>query len=94
MNICVLGWYGTETIGDRAILAGLIHFFNETFASYELQLGSLNPFFSRRTFIEDQHLYGSQAQLSLFDSTDSKQLDFAIQKADWDWDGVPGVCRV
>ena len=24
MNICILGWYGTETIGDRAILAGII----------------------------------------------------------------------
>lgn len=26
MKITIIGWYGTETIGDRAILAGLFSF--------------------------------------------------------------------
>ena len=44
MKITIIGWYGTETIGDRAILAGLISIFNQAYDEFEVKLGSLNPF--------------------------------------------------
>ena len=40
-KIVIIGWYGTETIGDRAILAGLLHLFAETYSSLEVSIGSL-----------------------------------------------------
>jgi polysaccharide pyruvyl transferase WcaK-like protein len=53
VKITVIGWYGTETIGDRAILAGLLSLFDEVFGDFELKLGSIYPFFSERTLYED-----------------------------------------
>ncbi len=44
MRILIIGWYGTETIGDRAILAGLISFFSKVYRCFEIKIGSLYPF--------------------------------------------------
>lgn len=86
MRIAVIGWYGTETIGDRGILAGLISFFAQSYGDFELLLGSLHPFFSERTLDEDDAFYkqttGKDIKLSLFDSTKPKELDRAIRSAD------------
>jgi polysaccharide pyruvyl transferase WcaK-like protein len=57
IKILVVGWYGTETIGDRAILAGLLKIFEEAFGSFEITLASLFPFFSERTIKEDDSFY-------------------------------------
>lgn len=86
MKIVVIGWYGTETIGDRAILAGLLSFFAKSYGGFELLLGSLHPFFSERTLDEDDVFYKQTVRkdikLSLFDSTKPKELDRAIYSAD------------
>lgn len=86
MKITVIGWYGTETIGDRGILAGLISFFHQSFEHFELNLGSLNPFFSERTIAEDASFFkkitGKEIKIDLFNSKSSKQLSAAIKDSD------------
>ena len=53
MRILILGWYGTETIGDRAIFAGLMQLLSQSLGDINVTVGSLNPFFTERTLIED-----------------------------------------
>lgn len=82
-KITIIGWYGTETIGDRAILAGLISFFNKSYKNFEIKLGSLYPFFSERTVNEDYVFYREiieqDIKIEIFDSKNSKELDSAIK---------------
>jgi len=86
MKITIIGWYGTETIGDRAILAGLISFFNKTYENFEIKLGSLYPFFSERTINEDYRFYqeiiGKDVKIDIFNSKDSKELTNVIKESD------------
>jgi polysaccharide pyruvyl transferase WcaK-like protein len=86
MKITIIGWYGTETIGDRAILAGLISFFNKSFDNFEIALGSLYPFFSERTINEDYSFYkeiiNKDIKIEIFNSTDSKELLETIKDSD------------
>ena len=82
MRVCIIGWYGTETIGDRAILAGIISFLLQANAEVEILLGSLYPFFSERTLGEDQALWdqltGKNVPVSLFDSSKPHALRKAV----------------
>ncbi len=58
MILTVIGWYGTETIGDRAILAGLLHMFSLSESDdISLNYGSLFPQFTERTLMEDVEFY-------------------------------------
>jgi polysaccharide pyruvyl transferase WcaK-like protein len=87
LKIVVLGWYGTETIGDRAILAGLVTVMKDLEPNARFSLGSLYPFFSRRTLSEDAPLYekltGRRVEFELFDSKDASTLDKELMSADW-----------
>jgi len=86
MNITIIGWYGTETIGDRAILAGLISFFNKSYDDFKINLGSLYPFLSERTINEDYSFYKEiikkDIKIEIFNSKDSKALSHAIENSD------------
>jgi len=86
MKITVIGWYGTETIGDRGILAGLVSLFYQSFGSFDMYLGSLNPFFSERTIAEDSSFFkditGHDIDIQLFNSKSAKQLLSAIKNSD------------
>ena len=86
MKICVIGWYGTETIGDRAILAGLISVFKDVYTDFELELGSLQPFFSERTVNEDYAFYkcitGREIPIKIFDTKRPDELKAAIKRCD------------
>jgi polysaccharide pyruvyl transferase WcaK-like protein len=83
MKVCIIGWYGTETIGDRAILAGILALLTETFDDLQVSLGSLYPFFSERTVEEDQDLWkllaGRAVDVEVFDSTKKSALSQAIR---------------
>lgn len=86
MRICIIGWYGTETIGDRAILAGLISIFGKIFGAFSISIGSLYPHFTRRTILEDEEFYleisdNKLSHISIFDSLDRKQLKFNIKES-------------
>lgn len=86
MKITIIGWYGTETIGDRAILAGLFSLFTKSYSSFEIKLGSLYPFFSERTINEDFKFYkeitNRNFKIDIFNSKNSKELLNAIKNTD------------
>jgi len=87
VKITIIGWYGTETIGDRAILSGLINLLSETYKDIEIKLGSLYPVLSERTLLEDYGFYCLSAQkenlsVIVFDSTNIFELKSAIKRSD------------
>lgn len=69
-KICILGWYGTETLGDRAILDGIFQIFNSFGEKIKFSIGSLHPEFTERTFLEDGEIYKSNSQNCSFDIFD------------------------
>lgn len=87
LNITIIGWYGTETIGDRAILAGIIRIFSEISSDIYIRLGSLYPILSERTIRDDGNFLESCARKSrlnidIFDSQSKCQLEHAIKHSD------------
>lgn len=88
VRIVIIGWYGTETIGDRAILAGLMNVFGQCFDSFEIILGSLFPFYSERTIFEDYGFYkrisNNKLQgISIFDSQRINEMRGSIGNSDF-----------
>jgi MoaA/NifB/PqqE/SkfB family radical SAM enzyme/polysaccharide pyruvyl transferase WcaK-like protein len=51
----IIGWYGTETAGDKAILGEIIHQLTSAYPACSLTLASLYPYVSRWTLQELQH---------------------------------------
>lgn len=86
MKVVIVGWYGTETLGDRGILAGIFSLIHKAFPHPEFKLGSLYPYFTDRTLAEDSEFYKVELNLSLkislFNSKSSKELDAAIRWSD------------
>lgn len=86
VKIAAIGWYGTETIGDRAIFAGLLSLLSRTFGDFEISLGSLYPFYTERMLFEDQEIYsrmlGKDLKISLFNSKKTSEIDRAIARCD------------
>ncbi len=84
MRVTIIGWYGTETIGDRAILAGILK--TLTGSCEHVSLGSLYPFFTERTLSEDVSFYektfGFKGKIALFDSKKSFELRKNIDESD------------
>jgi polysaccharide pyruvyl transferase WcaK-like protein len=82
-KICILGWYGTETMGDRAILDGIFSIFAETYGKCEFYIGSLFPILTERTLNDDDRIYKSNAPDSDFIIFDVKcKLKEYIEKSD------------
>lgn len=86
MKICILGWYGTETIGDRAIFAGIVSLLNKSIGEFQVSIGSLYPFYSRRMLSEDKELYrillNRDLEIDMFDSKNKSEIEVAIYQAD------------
>lgn len=86
-KVCILGWYGTETIGDRAIFAGILSLLKKSLGIFEVNLGSLYPTYSERTLLEDEKLYqdvlGYKIKINLFDSKNKKELIKYIKDSDY-----------
>lgn len=88
MKITIVGWYGTETIGDRAILGGLLKSFSDTEVNeIHISLGCLNPFYSQRMVTEDARFFreitnNKLKSLEIFDSKDAKALKCCIKFSD------------
>lgn len=87
MKIVIIGWYGTETIGDRAILAGLLNVMSDVFPSLSIRVGSLYPVLTERTLLEDEEFYqelanGKLEEISVFDSRSPWQLSRHIKNSD------------
>lgn len=85
MNICVIGWYGTETLGDRAILDGIIKIYSNISQKLSFKIGSLYPIVTQRTLFEDSNLFHSHAsdtELTFFNVHDRSELHSNILRSD------------
>lgn len=61
MKVTIIGWYGTETMGDRAILDGILKVLATWNKIDTVFLGSLYPFYSNRTLFEEQKVFHKTA---------------------------------
>lgn len=85
MKICILGWYGTETLGDRSILDGIFYILNRAFTKFTVSIGSINPSFTHRSLIEDGIIYARtapQMKLEKFDAKSIQELENEIKTSD------------
>ena len=86
VKITIIGWYGTETIGDRAILSGIFTFLKKAFGEFEVKLGSLYPFFTQRTINEDHSFWEKSCDytfpVQIFDSKKARELNKSIRGSD------------
>ena len=65
--INIIGWYGTETMGDRAILDGIFAVFDNVYdGKMEFRIGSLFPFYTDRTLCEEEKKYSKTAPNAVF----------------------------
>ena len=86
MEITIIGWYGTETIGDRAILAGIFRLLSDAYGSFSVRIGSLYPFYTERTLLEDIAFYRKSSRndnlkIAIFDSRNPFCLKSNIRKS-------------
>lgn len=86
MEIAIIGWYGTETIGDRAILAGIIDILSKKLSSFTIRIGTLYPFYTERTVEEDYEFYnaisgGKLTSITLFNTKNPFQLKSNIKSS-------------
>ncbi|KZL90192.1 polysaccharide pyruvyl transferase family protein [Clostridium magnum] len=51
-TIFIVGWYGTETVGDKAILGGIIDHYKNKYKDIKIYVSSLYPFITERTLYE------------------------------------------
>lgn len=86
-KITVLGWYGTETIGDRAIFSGIVKLLNASVGETEIRLGSLFIPLTERTIIEDYSFIckcanDEKLRISIFNSFSTRELRENIVSSD------------
>ena len=53
-KVLITGWYGTETVGDKAILGQIVHHYQQKHESVEFYISSMYPFVTRKTISELQ----------------------------------------
>ena len=85
MVVSIVGWYGTETCGDRAILDGILSVLGEIEENAIVQLGSLFPFYSKRTLLEEENVLkktAPQIRIDIFDIKDKAVLNDSIRRSD------------
>lgn len=59
VKVLVCGWYGTETLGDKAILAGVMESIRKTVGQVDFTLVSLYPYISQMTRRQMPELKGT-----------------------------------
>lgn len=74
-KVLVCGWYGTETLGDKAIIGGIVPVLRENLGEFDLHLASLEPYISEVTIaqmpeLEDCRLHSIREAIALVSSMD------------------------
>lgn len=85
MNVTVIGWYGTETLGDVAILDGILSITYEIENKNNIFLGSLYPFYTERTLFEEKTVFSISAPntiISIFNVKDLNTCRHMIDNSD------------
>jgi polysaccharide pyruvyl transferase WcaK-like protein/MoaA/NifB/PqqE/SkfB family radical SAM enzyme len=75
LRVLICGWYGTETLGDKAILAGIVSTLRDTLDNASFHVASLEPYITRLTTTQMPELSGTHVvdirqALELTDSMD------------------------
>jgi len=73
----ICGWYGTETLGDKAILGGVVTGVREVFPETEIVLASLFPYLSEQTVAQMSELEGVEV-VSIAEALQSVQTYQAV----------------
>lgn len=79
MVATIIGWYGTETMGDIAILDGILSILQKKNIK-KVYLGSLFQFYTERTLFEEQDIFRKNAPDIEIETFNSKNQDIANQK--------------
>ncbi len=85
MNIGIVGWYGTDTLGDRAILDGIFEVLKDIDDHCNIFLGSLFCFYSERTILEETNIFNKTApnfSIKVFDLKDRAIVNSTIKEMD------------
>ncbi len=85
MVVSVVGWYGTETMGDKAILDGLLCVFSRLRCITKVQIGSLFPFYTERTLLEERRVIDNTVddyQVTIFAVKRREERENAILNSD------------
>ena len=85
MKASVIGWYGTETMGDRAIFDGILSVLNDIDEKFTVNLGSLFPFYTERTLYEEREVFRNsapKAAIKIFDVKDRSERQEIINYSD------------
>lgn len=85
MTVSVVGWYGTETQGDIAILDGIFTMLSELDSIVNVKLGSLYKFYTERTLLLNRDVFkinSSNVDVDLFDIKDEKERTKSINESD------------
>lgn len=85
-RICIVGWYGTETLGDIAILDGIFKVLSEIYKEYTVYLGSLYPFYTEHTISQQLPIFklNSKAnfEVKIFNIKDKFSTDYHLNQSD------------
>ncbi|WP_157119334.1 polysaccharide pyruvyl transferase family protein [Azohydromonas lata] len=57
-RVLICGWYGTETLGDKGILGGVLHALRQTLGPLDVTLVALHPYVSEMTRRQMDELKG------------------------------------
>jgi len=81
--IFIIGWYGTETVGDKAILGGILDFYKKKYNNCSFVIGSLFPFITERTVNE------IDIEAKIVDSTKFDLIKYSIMATEVVMGGGP-----
>lgn len=85
MTVSIIGWYGTETQGDIAILDGILSILSELDSSISVKLGSLYSFYTERTLLLNKDIFkynSPNVDIEIFNVKDSKERNHFVKKSD------------
>lgn len=75
-RVLICGWYGTETLGDKAILAGIVSSLRAEDAGAMFTIASLEPYVTRNTVAQMPELAG--VEVLDFRAAIARGADFAL----------------
>ena len=77
-KIMVCGWYGTETLGDKAILGGVVSAIKSALEDTQFYIVSLEPYISQMTILQMPELYGFNICTTTEAVELSKSMDLVV----------------
>lgn len=77
-RVLICGWYGTETLGDKGILAGVMHAVRQALGAVDFTIASLNPYVTWATRRQMQELTGAQVVTPAEGVSLAKTMDLMV----------------